>query len=701
MRGASEYDVWLYPEGSDKPARRMVDCAQKLLHGEPNESPDHCKRREDLQQFCSGLDFSKIPPAPANFFNKSDLDDAQLRCLESLKAECSLEQRIALEEILSSDSSIHILQGPPGTGKTYFITKILMKIFAMFRKKKVNCYCPSNAATDVLAGNIPNDLNAIRYHGLNMEFKSVEGRAPGDHDTDVTDKKASGTPPKDKAKAALTEDDQDFFRMYIELTQSEPWNTPINKFRRHLDFISLYIRALQFVGIMGPDRRIPRTIPDTIRPGFEKWARYFYSLEELPEKKPLKKYGTDNDDDVNDNDVTYRQLTVDLFNATLENANIVVTTCSNAADELLRNATEPDIVIIDEAGVSKELESLMPIYYNLATVRKVIIVGDQQQLRPPVYSHNQKLIGEEDDGLPYNIFGPQLTTPLMTRQIDNGMPYVMFKIQYRMTAGIEELSSRMCHNRLLENDVSTSLAHRPQSLAALQFLQDEFGVTTEFPDVFINVPNGVCIRGSTKSRSNPPNVIIDMVIVQAVLRAGNLFYANEICIITPYKAQASLIRDALWKAGNDEYWLARGIRNIRVHTVDSMQGGESPMVIVDSVLAKRRKGRYGFMINRGRINIAVSRAKYFQVFVGDMNALDAAQKDPNKQEAVPDPTVAPNEDNEDDDQDVTYWESTLKPIKLLYDHYRKNREVVDIDHEDKPQRSYVDFTASDALLNTL
>ena len=33
-----------------------------------------------------------------------------------------------------------------------------------------------------------------------------------------------------------------------------------------------------------------------------------------------------------------------------------------------------------------------------------------------------------------------------------------------------------------------------------------------------------------------------------------------------------------------------------------------------------------------------------------MNALDAAQKDPNKQDAVHDPAV---EDNEDDDPDVT------------------------------------------------
>ena len=151
-----------------------------------------------------------------------------------------------------------------------------------------------------------------------MEFNVVKERAPGD-----TDERASKTRPKDKARAALSEDDQDFFRIYVELTESDPWNVPINKVRHHLHFISIYIRALQFVGIMGETRCIPRTIPNGIREGFEQWARYFYGIDEIPEKKP-RKNGTD--DDVEDDKMSYRQLTVDLFNAALANANFVVTT---------------------------------------------------------------------------------------------------------------------------------------------------------------------------------------------------------------------------------------------------------------------------------------------------------------------------------------------------------------------------------------
>ena len=39
----------------------------------------------------------------------------------------------------------------------------------------------------------------------------------------------------------------------------------------------------------------------------------------------------------------------------------------------------------------------------------------------------------------------------MARQIENGMRYAMLTRQYRMTADVEELSSRMRYGGLLEN----------------------------------------------------------------------------------------------------------------------------------------------------------------------------------------------------------------------------------------------------------
>ena len=51
------------------------------------------------------------------------------------------------------------------------------------------------------------------------------------------------------------------------------------------------------------------------------------------------------------------------------------------------------------------------------------------------------------------------------------------------------------------------------------------------------------------SCSNPPNVIIDMYVVESVLEAG--LFSGMVCIITLYKEQATMIRQALWLAGTN------------------------------------------------------------------------------------------------------------------------------------------------------
>ena len=117
---------------------------------------------------------------------------------------------------------------------------------------------------------------------------------------------------------------------------------------------------------------------------------------------------------------------------------------------------------------------------------------------------------------------------------------------------------------------------------------------------------GVCMKGRTKSRYNPQNIIIVMFVIESVLEAG-LFHGDEICMITPYREQVTRIREAIIKAGANKNLRDRGILEVRVNTIDSMQGGEANMVIVDFVLAKRRKGRHGFLTNRGRINVSITR----------------------------------------------------------------------------------------------
>ena len=71
MTEESKHSVWLYPHGNDKSAKRIVDCANKTLHGEPKEDSVHLWKREALQKYSAGLEFSKTPNRSLQDHSKS------------------------------------------------------------------------------------------------------------------------------------------------------------------------------------------------------------------------------------------------------------------------------------------------------------------------------------------------------------------------------------------------------------------------------------------------------------------------------------------------------------------------------------------------------------------------------------------------------------------------------------------------------
>ncbi len=60
MKAVSNHSVWLFPQGSELPVKRLVNCANKLLYSEPEEDDEHRSKRENLQEFCAGYEFSSL-----------------------------------------------------------------------------------------------------------------------------------------------------------------------------------------------------------------------------------------------------------------------------------------------------------------------------------------------------------------------------------------------------------------------------------------------------------------------------------------------------------------------------------------------------------------------------------------------------------------------------------------------------------------
>ncbi|WP_167099028.1 TM0106 family RecB-like putative nuclease [Mycobacterium sp. DL592] len=84
--------------------------------------------------------------------------------------------------------------------------------------------------------------------------------------------------------------------------------------------------------------------------------------------------------------------------------------------------------------------------------------------------------------------------------------------------------------------------------------------------------------------------------------------AADVLVVTPYNAQVVLLRHLLDQAG---------LGDVQAGTVDKFQGRQAPLVFVSLVASSIADVPRGisFLLNRNRLNVAVSRAKYAAVIV--------------------------------------------------------------------------------------
>ena len=84
--------------------------------------------------------------------------------------------------------------------------------------------------------------------------------------------------------------------------------------------------------------------------------------------------------------------------------------------------------------------------------------------------------------------------------------------------------------------------------------------------------------------------------------------AADVLVLAPYNAQVVLLRRHL---------AAAGLGDVRVGTVDKFQGAEAPVAIISMTASSVGDIPRGipFLLNRNRLNVAISRAQYAAVIV--------------------------------------------------------------------------------------
>ena len=87
-------------------------------------------------------------------------------------------------------------------------------------------------------------------------------------------------------------------------------------------------------------------------------------------------------------------------------------------------------------------------------------------------------------------------------------------------------------------------------------------------------------------------------------------------VISPYKAQVHLLRQLVKK----DSFLRPYRRSITINTVDAFQGQERDVIVLSTVRANE-SGKIGFLSDLRRMNVAITRARYKVIIVGDASTL--------------------------------------------------------------------------------
>jgi len=294
--------------------------------------------------------------------------------------------------------------------------------------------------------------------------------------------------------------------------------------------------------------------------------------------------------DMNKNWKEIRLMEKQIIDEIIDSAEVIVATCIGVAHKSVGERRFP-IVLIDEATQATETTTLVPIVRG---ARQLILIGDHKQLPPTIISKRA-----EDAGFVRSLF---------ERLVDAGIKPFMLKTQYRMHPCISEYPSARFYDGLLDDGVSSK-----ERLAPAGFIWPNW----DLPLAFIPIESIEGTDVENASRYNSDEAIKVVEIVQKLLESMELS-PSDIGVITPYNGQVRLLTDhfdSLGGIGKDEPFFGLEIRS-----VDGYQGREKEVIIFSTVRANK-EGELGFLADKRRLNVALTRAKRGLIIVGNPQTL--------------------------------------------------------------------------------
>ncbi|KAF9460474.1 P-loop containing nucleoside triphosphate hydrolase protein [Collybia nuda] len=301
----------------------------------------------------------------------------------------------------------------------------------------------------------------------------------------------------------------------------------------------------------------------------------------------------------------------EMLRDVIADADVICTTCITSACVAL-NVTDFPVVFLDEASMSTEPASLIPI---MKGSRHLALIGDHKQLPPVISSREAQALG--------------LGISLFERLTEEGVvPSIMLDIQYRMHPAISHFPSSEFYNFTLQDGTVDSVGNVSSRYLppSSQHLQVNLQTGNRPSVIFLDHAGQESMNDRSRVNRDEANIVAS--VVEDLLLNNPQLCGHDIGIIAPYVAQISLLNRLF---NNDAMYLKRfrevlgeqrimQLANIEIKTVDGFEGREKEVIIFSTV--RNNPGGYiGFLADRRRLNVGLTRAKRGLFVIGNITTL--------------------------------------------------------------------------------
>ncbi|MFL1431424.1 MULTISPECIES: TM0106 family RecB-like putative nuclease [unclassified Nocardiopsis] len=245
-----------------------------------------------------------------------------------------------------------------------------------------------------------------------------------------------------------------------------------------------------------------------------------------------------------------------------------------------------DVLIIDEAGQFALADTLAVS----AAARDLVLLGDPQQLPQVVQGTHGE--GADASALQHLMGGRQIIDPARGYFLDQTR-----RMHPAVCAPVSDLSYQGRLHAHPTTALRTLSAHEPGLYANVI---DHRGRTTHSPeevDAVVAAATALVADKVTPGPDADPRPLT----------------GHDILVVAPYNLQVRALRRALARAAEAD----PALEGIRVGTVDRFQGQEAPAVICSMTTSDAAETSRGtaFVLDRNRLNVALSRAQLIAVLV--------------------------------------------------------------------------------------